>query len=474
MRKFNLRLESLADRSLPSASLAGGILTVTGTDAADRIEVRQHGDTITVRGMTIDVGGVSQKSVSAQDVTEVVVDGLGGNDRINLRTLKVPTSVDGGAGNDLIVGGMADDSITGGDGNDSLFGEAGDDSLTGGAGNDVEHGGRGTDMEAGDAGDDRLFGEAGDDSLMGGDGNDSEHGGTGNDDLNGDAGDDRLFGEAGDDSVQGGTGNDHASGEAGDDSVHGGLGDDTCNGGMGTDDVSGDMGDDTSHGGESHGDDADFRTVLTDAAGHAVGVAEVEVGDGGAEFQAEVHGAAANTTFDVVLDVAGDGSNLVTVGQLTTNAEGEGSVDLHDVTGLPAIQSGVTVLHLNPTGGDASLALSGTLSADAAIGSKLEAKLAAPSGSAQGSAEFDPAPGQFEVKVEGAAANTQYAVYVNGDAATGTLVGHATADSRGRVRFEVLTDATFPALAAGSVITVASADSQTLVQGTLAAGGDDN
>src|SRR5690242_20618875 len=49
VRKLNLRLESLADRSLPSASLAGGVLTVTGTDAADRIEVRQHGDTITVR-----------------------------------------------------------------------------------------------------------------------------------------------------------------------------------------------------------------------------------------------------------------------------------------------------------------------------------------------------------------------------------------------------------------------------------------
>jgi hypothetical protein len=281
-------------------------------------------------------------------------------------------------------------------------------------------------------------------------------------------------GEAGDDSIQGGTGNDRLAGQAGDDAIHGGLGDDTCDGGMGTDDVSGDMGDDASRGGESHGHDADFRSVLTDNSGRAVGVAEVEIGDSGAEFQAEIHGAAANTTFNVVLDVAGDGSNLVTVGQLTTNAEGEGRLDLHNVTGLPAIQSGVTLLHLNPTSGDASLTLSGTLSADAATGSKLEAKLTAASGSARGAAEFDPSSGQFEVKVEGAAANVQYAVYVNGDAATGVLVGHMTTDSRGRAELEIVADSTFPALADGSVITVASVDGQTLVQGMLAAGGDDN
>jgi hypothetical protein len=164
----------------------------------------------------------------------------------------------------------------------------------------------------------------------------------------------------------------------------------------------------------------------------------------------------------------------VTVGQLTTNAEGQGRLDLHNLASLPAMQGGVTVLQLNPTNRDNSLALSGTLSADAAFGSKLEAKLATPSGSARGSAKFDPASGQFEVKVDGARANVQYAVYANGDATTGTLVGHATADGRGRVRFEILTDATFPALSAGSVITVASADGQTLVQGMLATHGDDN
>jgi hypothetical protein len=243
---------------------------------------------------------------------------------------------------------------------------------------------------------------------------------------------------------------------------------------MGTDDVSGDMGNDASRGGEGHGTDADFRAVLTDGSGRAVGVAEVEVGDGGAEFEAEVHGAAPNTTFDVVLDMAGDGSNPVTVGQLTTNAEGEGRLDLHDVTGLPPIQSGVTVLHLNPTGGDTSVALSGTLSTDSATGSKLEAKLAAPSGPAQGAAEFDPAAGRFEVKVEGGAADTRYAVYVNGDANTGVLVGHVTTDSRGRAELEIVTDSSFPALTAGSAVTVVTADGQTLVRGSLATDGDNN
>ena len=407
-------------------------------------------------------------------MTEVHVNGLGGNDRINLRTLQVPAVVDGGAGNDVIAGGAADDRISGGDGNDTLSGGAGDDSLLGGNGNDVEDGGRGNDDLSGDAGDDRLSGGVGDDSVTGGDGNDTEQGGAGNDDVSGDAGDDRLFGEAGADSLQGGTGNDDLSGDAGNDSVHGGLGDDHCDGGPGTDDVSGDMGHDRNRGGETHGSESDFRAVLANGAGRAVGVAEVEVGHTGAEFQAEVHGAAPDTTFDVVLDVTGDGSNVVTAGPHTTNAEGEGRLDLHDLNGLPTPQNGVTVLHLNPTSGDGSLALSGTLSTDTATGGKLEGDLRAPSGPANGKAEFDPAAGQFEVKFEGAAANTTYGVYVNGDATTGTLVGHVTTDSRGRGKVKIVTDASFPALQAGSVVTVATADGLIVVQGTLSASGDDN
>ncbi|PLW66611.1 calcium-binding protein, partial [Pseudohalioglobus lutimaris] len=62
--------------------------------------------------------------------------------------------IDGGAGDDTIIGTKGDDHIEGNVGNDKLFGGAGDDTmlggdgddfLSGGAGNDVIDGGRGMD-----------------------------------------------------------------------------------------------------------------------------------------------------------------------------------------------------------------------------------------------------------------------------------------------------------------------------------------
>ena len=476
MAKTYLKLESLNSRTLPSATLANGVLTVTGTDGRDQIVVREHHDTISVKGMQIDVGGVLQSSVPASAVTSVAVNALGGNDRVDVRTLKVGAAVDGGAGNDVILGGAGDDSLTGGDGNDILSGGAGDDSLDGGAGNDSESGQAGNDDLAGDDGKDSLNGGAGDDSLDGGAGNDAIHGGAGNDDLNGEAGNDRLFGESGDDSLQGGTGDDQASGGSGDDMTHGGLGDDTCDGGSGNDDVGGDAGQDVERHGESHGNGTDFRANLSNTSGLSVGEAEVQTEDNGTtEFEVEVHGVAANTTFDVRVDVAGDGSNVVTLGQLTTNGEGEGQLELHSAN-LPAVQSGASVLTLMPTSGDTTLAIRGTFVAAAApnsTGSNLETVLRDAAGKSAGSAEFNGGESQFEVKLNGVAPNTTYKVYVNGDATTGTLVATVTSDVYGRGKLEILTDASFPSLQAGSQVTVTGTDGQTVLQGTLQPSSDD-
>lgn len=474
MAKAHLSLESLNSRTLPSATLANGVLTVTGTEGRDQIVVREHHDTISVKGMQIDVGGVMQSTVPASAVTSVAVNALGGNDRVDVRTLKVAAVVDGGAGNDVILGGVGDDSLTGGDGNDILNGGAGDDSINGGSGNDSESGQSGNDDLAGDDGKDSLNGGSGDDSLDGGSGNDALYGGAGNDDLNGDAGDDRLFGESGDDSIQGGTGDDHASGGSGDDMVHGGLGDDSCDGGSGNDDVGGDAGQDVERHGESHGNGADFRANLSSTAGLSVGEAEVQMEDNGAsEFEVEVHGVAANTTFNVQVDVAGDGSNVVTLGQLVTNGEGEGQLELHDAN-LPPIQSGVSVLTL--TNGDPTLTVRGTFAAaadPAAAGSKLETVLANASGHSAGSAEFNGSESQFEVRFNGLTPNATFRVYVNGDATTGTLVATVQSDQNGRGKLEILTDASFPSLQSGSIITLTGTDGQTVLQGTLRASSDD-
>ncbi|PWU28218.1 hypothetical protein DK254_20430 [Pseudomonas sp. RW407] len=69
----------------------------------------------------------------------------------------------GGEGNDALIGYASDDRLSGGAGNDWLYGEAGHDWLEGGIGNDRLYGGVGNDT---------LIGGAGSDYLIGGEGSD--------------------------------------------------------------------------------------------------------------------------------------------------------------------------------------------------------------------------------------------------------------------------------------------------------------
>ena len=55
----------------------------------------------------------------------------------------VDDSIDGAAGNDVLMGDAGDDQLNGGDGNDTLYGGTGVDKLTGGLGDDVYRWGRG-------------------------------------------------------------------------------------------------------------------------------------------------------------------------------------------------------------------------------------------------------------------------------------------------------------------------------------------
>src|SRR5439155_25326938 len=95
---------------------------------------------------------------AAASVKSIVVDGLGGNDSISIQStdtdeetgavepgINLPTTLNGGEGNDKIRGGDGVDSISGGNGNDKLYGFTGDDFLNGDAGNDFLVGGAGAD-----------------------------------------------------------------------------------------------------------------------------------------------------------------------------------------------------------------------------------------------------------------------------------------------------------------------------------------
>jgi autotransporter-associated beta strand protein len=168
-------------------------------------------------------------------------------------------SIQGGAGNDILVGGSGADTLDGGDGDDRLIGGIGSDTLIGGRGDDEITGGDGDDRLIGDrsvggtnvaadgegrdvisggAGNDRIFGDntvrstgtnagaTAHDLLAGDEGNDTITAGEGNDTVFGNEGNDLLEGEDGQDALSGNDGNDTIRSGSGSDEIRGGLGND--------------------------------------------------------------------------------------------------------------------------------------------------------------------------------------------------------------------------------------------------------
>jgi Ca2+-binding RTX toxin-like protein len=177
-------IENLENRCLLSATLSAGVLTVAGTAGKDNIRVdANHGN------LKVAVNGVKQ-SFKIADVKSLAVNGFAGNDKINLDHVGLGATVDGGDGNDRIIGTDKADSITGGAGNDWIFARGGADLINGGEGNDVLLGGAGNDVIHGDAGNDLIDGSIGDDQIFGDAGNDILNGGPGKDKVDGGAGTD--------------------------------------------------------------------------------------------------------------------------------------------------------------------------------------------------------------------------------------------------------------------------------------------
>jgi Ca2+-binding RTX toxin-like protein len=103
-----------------------------------------------------------------------------GNDKLVVDSnVTADIHANGGAGNDLMVGGGGDDHLNGGSGNDAIYGRGGNDDLNGGSGNDWMSGGNGNDVLRGGSGNDWQFGGNGNDVLVGGSGRDVQVGGPG-------------------------------------------------------------------------------------------------------------------------------------------------------------------------------------------------------------------------------------------------------------------------------------------------------
>lgn len=170
-------LEALEARNTPSCLAAFdpalGQLSIVCDEADDEIVL-----SISKKGRILVNGSPVDGKPSVVTTAELVVLGGDGNDRIDLQALigfKGTITVDGEAGNDVLLGSPGNDVLAGGDGIDRLYGGGGDDVLFGGAGNDYLDGGRGTDYLFGDEGDDQLIGGGIDgvtDYFWGGEGRD--------------------------------------------------------------------------------------------------------------------------------------------------------------------------------------------------------------------------------------------------------------------------------------------------------------
>jgi Ca2+-binding RTX toxin-like protein len=215
--------EGLEDRRLLSSTLAGGVLTITGTANADRVFVTAAMDKVYVVESTVTPGTngapptvtTTRNAFNRADVHSIEANLGAGNDQMVVSDFSffrgggtpIPATLNGEAGNDTLITGGGDDTLNGGDGNDLLSGDGGKDVLNGGAGNDVLLGGGGDDTMNGDSGDDFLAGGGGNDTINGDDGRDRLDGGRGDDVLNGGAGNDAIFAVdgSGTDKVDGGS-----------------------------------------------------------------------------------------------------------------------------------------------------------------------------------------------------------------------------------------------------------------------------
>lgn len=169
------------------------------------------------------VSGISPNLTADHVVAAVVVDPsklVSGSviqlDDVSMAVIAGAATVEGGSGNNYVVGDEGSQSLSLGNGNDTLLGGAGNDTLEGGAGNDVLDGGTGINQASyasagsavtvnllkyagkaqntGGAGTDtlsniqQLLGSAYNDTLTGNQANNTIEGGAGNDILDGGAG----------------------------------------------------------------------------------------------------------------------------------------------------------------------------------------------------------------------------------------------------------------------------------------------
>jgi Ca2+-binding RTX toxin-like protein len=157
------------------ARIVDGTLRVAGTPFGDVIALRLSASDPSRLQVDIDADGTADETFAIDTFAAIVVDGGNGNDVLRLDTSNGafttarPTIVDGGAGDDTLVGGSGPERFYGGRGNDFVDGNGGADTAFLGGGNDtfVWDPGDGSDtVEGGYGFDTHVFNGAGGNEVM--------------------------------------------------------------------------------------------------------------------------------------------------------------------------------------------------------------------------------------------------------------------------------------------------------------------
>jgi Ca2+-binding RTX toxin-like protein len=150
--------------------LKHGLLTVKGTDASEKIALRLQAGNAAILQVDVDDDGSAEFSFERAAITTIAVNAGDGDDVVRIDESNgavnagIPTTLDGGDGNDTLGGGSGAESLLGGDGNDSIDGNGGADVAFMGDGDDtfVWDPGDGSDVVEGqDGADTMLFNGAG-------------------------------------------------------------------------------------------------------------------------------------------------------------------------------------------------------------------------------------------------------------------------------------------------------------------------
>ena len=142
-----------------------GLLTITGTEASDKIALRLEAGEPDILQVDVGADGSADFGFKRKHIAEIAVNAEAGDDLVRidesngLFTDSIPTTIDGGVGGDTLAGGQGVETLLGGDGNDSIDGNGG---------NDVAFMGDGDDLFVWDPGDgsDSVEGQAGADTML--------------------------------------------------------------------------------------------------------------------------------------------------------------------------------------------------------------------------------------------------------------------------------------------------------------------